>query len=85
MQAHGRPAERIRRLPAVFREFIREHDQRIAKTDLRMTDAPVRHHQLVALDSSKRALVEVQRLGGVLDREVRRHGAMSVGNGLHCG
>src|SRR5262245_60631918 len=59
MEAHRRATEAFRRLAAVLREFIRQHDERVAEADLGVADASVGHRQLVALDRSERLFVEL--------------------------
>ena len=46
-----------------------------------MAEASVGHQQLKDLSRSERLLVELQRLDGILDGQVRRDGVVSSRNG----
>ena len=57
-----------------------QHDERIADADLRVHDLPVGTDGARDFLRAQRLLVPVDRLRGVVERELRRHGVMSFGN-----
>src|SRR5439155_130009 len=75
-------AELARRLRGRLRERVGEHHDRVADLDLGMPDLPVRSLHPHALLRSERGLVELDRLGRILEHEVRHDGVVPLWNRL---
>src|SRR5262249_30935858 len=65
------------------RVLVRDHDHGVADLELRVADPSVgRGHAHALLRAEDRA-VELDRLAGAVDVEIRRHTGVTVRNGLH--
>src|SRR5439155_26699502 len=65
-----------------LRAFVGEHDRRVADADLGVHHLAVGAGHAEQLGRAERLLVEVQRLRGTVDDEVRGDGVIPVGDRL---
>src|SRR6059036_3318298 len=83
VQVEGRPTCRDGRLRIATRELVRHHDERVADLNHRMHQGAVRHPLAGDFLRAERLLVELDRLCGSVDHEVRRNGSHPAWDG--CG
>src|SRR5436190_4950970 len=79
---HRRSAARLRAEEIHRGEFIREHDARTADPDLGVADRPARAGHAHDLLRAERLLVELDRVRGAADAEVRRDRVIAGWNRL---
>jgi hypothetical protein len=81
----GVPADGLGRLAAHLGERVGEHDHRLADLQLRVADLAARCSHPEALGRVEDGLVEVDRAGRVVDREVGNHLRVAVRDRFHLG
>src|SRR5262245_50405142 len=63
--------------------LVGEHDHRVADRKLGVCHLAVRRHEAHSLFCAEGAPVKLDRIGRLLQREVRGYGTVTIGNGLH--